>query len=60
VESEHWRVDVNVADFDEVLEPPKNVQHVAALSCLPLPHVNHIPPHTHTHTHTHTSVCASG
>ena len=45
VESEHWRVDVNVADFDQVLHAPKNVQHDAAVDCLALTHGNHIPPH---------------
>jgi hypothetical protein len=42
VESEHWRVDMNMADFDEVLQAPENVQHVVAVSYLILPHVNHI------------------
>lgn len=44
VQSEHWRVDVYMADFDEVLQTPENVQHVAAGDRLELPHDNRITP----------------
>ena len=45
MESEHWRVDMYVADFDQVLQTPENVQHVAAGDRLALPHDNHTTPH---------------
>jgi hypothetical protein len=44
VESEHWRVDVYVADFDEVFQTAENVQHDAAVECPALPHYCHTRP----------------
>lgn len=44
VESEHWRVDVNMADFYQVFQPPENVQHDAAVGCLAPTHDSHTPP----------------
>lgn len=42
MESKHWRVDMNMANFYEVFQAPENVQHVVAVSNLILSHVNHI------------------
>jgi hypothetical protein len=35
VEPEHWRVDVDVADLHEGLEPNEDVQHVGRVGDLP-------------------------
>jgi len=45
MQSEHWRVDVYVADFDQVLQTPENVQHVVAGDRLALALDNRITPH---------------